>query len=383
MGGGPDRMQGMGRGGMNGFVGFPPMVPGARMLCTDQQSKPVTLLRPAVAWAFANTSSVICTTATKFAARFANHAPVLLKAPSLNPLLSSWLPTYCGQLCPVMHANALLGRELLSKLLLQFKRFQFRTGDEHIALCSVNIMVGCWPRSAGMLRGIPLDGNHPMSREEFERVRAMNGLPRNGSPLPAGLGPGTIGGLPAPFGPATAAALMAGRGGANGMLPMDAAAAMMPAGRINGMLPGLGAAAGVLPAHMAEQLRRQQQQQQQAGPHGEGWLAGAGVNRQGMAGLGLMPMPRPPPGQPAGLRQRIPGPGSRAADGSPGVEAPANRHAVHVWERDSQPGGLPLPPAGVQLQQMHLQQPRPAGPRPPQKLTPEELAKRKADLVGL
>jgi hypothetical protein len=230
-----------------------------------------------------------------------------------------------------------------------------------------------------------MGGNQPMSREEFERARAMNGLARNGSPHPAGLGPGAIGGLPVPFGPVTAAALMAGRG-PGGMLPLDPAAAVLQPGRLNGMLPGLNAAAGVLPAHLAEQLRRQQQQQQ-AGPLGDGWAAGGGggigVNGQGMARAGIMPLgalPRPPPGQPAGLRQRIPGPGStlRAADGSAGPEPPANRHALHVWERDSQPGGLPPPPAGVHQQQ----QQRPVAPRAQPKLTPEELAKRKAELVG-
>ena len=230
-----------------------------------------------------------------------------------------------------------------------------------------------------------MGGNHPMTREEFERARAMNGLARNGSPHPGGgMGPGPLGGLPVPFGPVTAAALMAGQG-PTGMLPLDPAVALGQPGRLNGMLPGLNAAAGVLPAHLAEQLRRQQQQQQQqqAGLLGDGWAAGGvSINGQGMAGAGIMPLgalPRPPPGQPAGLRQRIPGPGQglRAADGSVGPDAPANRHALHVWERDSQPGGLPLPPAGVQQQQ----QPRPVAPRPPPKLTPEELAKRKAELV--
>ena len=33
MGGGPDRMPGMGNGGMNGLARFPPLVPGALHLC--------------------------------------------------------------------------------------------------------------------------------------------------------------------------------------------------------------------------------------------------------------------------------------------------------------------------------------------------------------
>ena len=219
-------------------------------------------------------------------------------------------------------------------------------------------------------------GNRPMTREEFERLRAMNGhLARAGTPGAIPLGPGIGPGLPLLVDPSTVAAL-------GGILPFDPSALPRP-GPANG-LPGGGLEA-LLPGPMAGgQMRRpgqqqQQQSQQQSMPLGGGgpWLAGAN-------GRAMIPMPRPPPGQPLGSRARgldgggNAGPGLRAVGGgAEGPESPANRHALHVWERDSHAGGLPPPPQGFNQQQQ-----QPAGPRPPpQQPTAEELAKRKADMV--
>ena len=221
-------------------------------------------------------------------------------------------------------------------------------------------------------------GNRPMTREEFERLRAMNGLTRAGTPGAMPLGPGIGPGLPLLVDPSTIAAL-------GGILPFDPAALPRPGGAANGMPAG--GLEALLPAPMAGgQLRRpgQQQQQpsqQQSMPLGDGglWLAGVGAN-----GRAAIPLPRPPPGQPIGSRQglEISGPGLRALGGGPGgPESPANRHALHIWERDSHAGGLPPPPQGFSQQQQQQRQ-QPAGPRPPQpQPTAEELAKRKADMV--
>jgi len=224
-------------------------------------------------------------------------------------------------------------------------------------------------------------GNRPMTREEFERLRAMNGLARAGTPGAMPLGPGIGSGLPLLVDPSTIAAL-------GGILPFDPVALSRPGGAANGM-PGGGLEA-LVPAPMAGgQLRRpgqqQQQQQQQSLPVGGGglWLAGAN-------GRAPIPLPRPPPGQPIGSRQGlnvsgVGGPGLRALGGGlGGPESPANRHALHIWERDSHAGGLPPPPQGFnQQQQQQQQRQHPAGPRPPQSQpTAEELAKRKADMVS-
>ena len=235
-------------------------------------------------------------------------------------------------------------------------------------------------------------GNRPMSREEFERLRAMNGLARGGGAPGAGpLGPGMGPGLPLLVDPSTVAAAL------GGILPFDhhSAALPRPGPAANGLLPGgggLGAAGrldALLPGPMVGgQVRRpgqqqQQPQQQQSMPLGGGggpWLAGGSVN-----GRAAIPLPRPPPGQPVGSRtQGLDGGGAglRAlAGGLAGPESPANRHALHVWERDSHAGGLPPPPQGFG-QQQHQQKQQTAGPRPPQpQPTAEELAKRKADMV--
>jgi len=208
-------------------------------------------------------------------------------------------------------------------------------------------------------------GNRPMTREEFERLRAMNGLARAGTPGAMPLGPGIGHGLPLLIDPATVAAL-------GGILPFDPAARPRPGGAANG-LPAGGLEA-LLPGPMAGgQLRRpgQQLSQQQSMPLGSSglWLAGAN-------GRAAIPLPRPPPGQPIGSRQvlEVGGPG--------GPESPANRHALYIWERNSHAGGLPPPPMGFSQQQQQQRQ-QPAGPRPPQpQPTAEELAKRKADMVS-
>ena len=109
-------------------------------------------------------------------------------------------------------------------------------------------------------------GNRPMTREEFERLRAMNGhLARAGTPGAIPLGPGIGPGLPLLVDPSTVAAL-------GGILPFDPSALPRP-GPANG-LPGGGLEA-LLPGPMAGgQMRRpgqQQQQQSQQQVDASGW----------------------------------------------------------------------------------------------------------------
>ena len=183
-----------------------------------------------------------------------------------------------------------------------------------------------------MLSGVPMVGNRPMTRDEFERLRAMNGLARAGTPGAGPLAPAGMAGppgMPMLLDPATAAAL-------RGILPFDPAAMSRPGGAAAGAngMPGL---ESLLPAPItAGQLQRPGQQPQQPPPLA--WIGGNGAGANGRTVVGGMrtaiPLPRPPPGQPQGSRQGLDAgggaPGLRVVGGggAAGPESPANRHGA-------------------------------------------------------
>jgi hypothetical protein len=222
---------------------------------------------------------------------------------------------------------------------------------------------------AGMMGGMPMMHGRPMSREEFQRLQAMGGM---------GVGMPGMSGMPLMYGadPSAMAALLASQG----MLMSYDSMGTMPGANGQGSGPGAMHMGGLGHSHMLQpdlppHLRGGSRPRVgSAGSSGEQGTS----NGPGAKPVGWTPVPIPSPAQPQPPRgPRPPAPGMAMshgghAFGAGAPEAPANRHALHVWERDAHAGGLP-PPLG------YSGAPAPPPPRP--RPTAEEQEKRAADLV--